>query len=327
MKSIDFLQVIIQILILFIIMGIGYFLRRKGTFSKEGIKNFSMLIFEVTMPAMILVALAKTQSASFKDIFEIGVATVISYIFLFLMAMIMPRIVKAPKGSKGLYSFMTLFGNVGYVGFPMIIAILGKEALFLAALFNIPYTLLVYTIGVYFIISSNKGTNAPSINLKQFINPGIFMTALGLLIFLIGGVEGIEASNNKVLITIVTMLLDIASVVGAITTPLAMIVVGASLYGVNLRSIYKNYRVIIFSLIRMIIFPVIIGIGLTLLGIGSGVVSVAIVLVGMPVATATVIITNKYNGNVLEASEAVFISTILILVTSPVLMFLIVMLT
>jgi len=322
-----FIQVIQQVVMLFIIIGIGYFLRSKKIISREGIKSFSALIFQVTMPAWILVALATTQTASSGDVLEVGLATALSYTFLFLVAMVMPKIMKVPEKSKGLYRFMTLFGNVGFVGFPIITAILGKEALFMAALFNIPYTLLIYTVGIYFVMADKKGEKEFSIELKKILNPGVFMTLLGLGIFFVGGLEGIEATNNSGLILGMTTLLDLAAMIGAVTTPLAMLVVGGSLYGVRIGHLYKNYRVILFSLIRMIVFPLIVGLGLTLLGLGHEVVAVAIILVGMPVATGTVIIANQYDGDILEASEAVFISTVLILATAPILMLIITFLT
>ncbi len=319
----DFTQVITQVVLLFCIMFLGYFLRSRSILSGEGIKNFSIFIYYVTMPAMILVAIARTETATMDEVGDLAIAALFSYVILIILAQIVPKVVKAPPSSKGLYKFMALFGNVGYVGFPMLIAILGKDALFLAALFNIPYNVLLYTIGIYFVMSDHNKDHKMEISFKQFLNPGIMMTLIGLLVFFVGGEQAINQSGNGFAIRGTKMFLDIAQMLGSITTPLAMIVVGGSLFGVKIDNIYKNYRVIIFSLMRMTIFPLIVGFILSFLGLSTIVVGVAIVLVGMPIATNTVIITNQYGGNILEASEAVFISTVLLLLTAPVLVWII----
>lgn len=323
----DYTQVIVQIAILFMIMGLGYYLRYKKIISSEGIKNFSALIFYVTMPAMILVSIVRTETATMKDVVDIVIASFIAYVCLILFSFIVPRMVRAPKGSVGLYRFMTLFGNVGFIGFPMIIAILGREQLFLGALFNIPYNLLLFTIGVYYVVSDFNKDHKLKFHIGQLLNPGIIMTILALLIFLVGGTKQLDNTNIKWLTTAVNTLLDTAEVLGMITTPLAMLVVGGSLYGVRLENIYKNYRVMIFSIIRMVAFPFIIGMILSLIGLSYSVVAVAIVLVGMPIATNTVIVTTQYGGNIAEASEAVFISTVFMGFTSPILVLLIDLLT
>lgn len=319
----DYSQVIGQIILLFIIMGLGYFLRYKQILTKEGVKNFSSLIFYVTMPAMILVSIVRTETATAEDVVDIVIASVIAYAVMIVMAFLLPKIMKVQEGSVGLYRFMALFGNVGFIGFPMIIAILGEDALFLGALFNIPYNLLLFTIGIYFVISDFNKDHKLTFNLKQLLSPGIVMTIVALTIFLAGGTDRINAINMPWLMTTLDLILDTAEALGMITTPLAMLVVGGSLYGVKLTGILKNYRVFIFSLVRMLLFPFIVGIILSVVGLSTSVVAVAIVLVGMPIATNTVIVTTQYGGNVIEASEAVFISTVLMIVTSPFLVFMI----
>lgn len=272
---------------------------------------------------MILVSIARTETATMDDILDVGIAALVAYSVLIVMAYIVPTIVRAPEASKGLYKFMTLFGNVGYVGFPMLIAVLGQDSLFLGALFNIPYNLLLYTIGIFFVVSDQNKDQKMKLTFKQFMNPGIIMTAIGLVIFFVGGEKGIASVGIGPLTKATEMFLDVAQILGDVTTPLAMIVVGGSLYGIKIEKIYKNYRVIGFSLIRMTVFPLIVGIILGFIGLSPMVTGMAIVLVGMPIATNTVIITTQYGGNALEASEAVFISTFLMVFTAPALVWII----
>ena len=302
----DFSLVITQVIILFFIMFLGYTLRSKQIITEEGIKNFSSLIFYVTMPAMIIASLGNTASTKLTDLYDIALATLIAYVILIGTAPVLTKLVRAPLGSRGLYKFMVIFGNVGFIGFPMTIALLGDEALFMAAIFNIPFNLLLYTLGVYLILSDQSKDHKIQWSIKQFMNPGIIATVIGIISFL----TGLKLPN---------VVLNISDVLGSITTPLAMIVVGASLFGVKVRTIFKNYRIFALSLIRMILFPLGIGFILSSIGLTGFSLWVPIVLSGMPIGTNTVIMARQYDGNTLEASEAVFLSTLMMVVTIPIL--------
>ncbi|MDF1616272.1 AEC family transporter [Petrocella sp. FN5] len=302
----DFSLVITQVIILFFIMLLGYVLRSKHIITDEGIKNFSSLIFYVTMPAMIIASLGNTATTKLSDLYDIALATFLTYIILIGMAPVLTKLVKVPIGSKGLYRFMVIFGNVGFIGFPMIIALLGEDALFMAAIFNIPFNLLLYTLGVYLILSDKNKNHKIEWSVKQFMNPGIIATLIGITSFLTGW-------------KLPSTILNISDVLGGITTPLAMIVVGASLFGVQLKTIFKNYRIFLLSLIRMILFPLGVGFVLSSIGLTGYGLWVPIILSGMPIGTNTVIMARQYEGNTLEASEAVFLSTLMMVLTIPIL--------
>lgn len=179
----NFLAVLSQVIILFTIMFLGFYLRAKRIINEEGITNYSRLIFYVTMPAMILSAMSRGNNLVIDDIKDIIIVAIISYTFLLIMAFIMPKIVNVEAKYEGLYRFMAMFGNVGFIGYPMLLAILGHEALFIGSVFNIPYNLLLYTVGIYFITLDSDRARKLKLTYKQFINPGLMATVIGLLLF------------------------------------------------------------------------------------------------------------------------------------------------
>lgn len=306
----DFTRVVTQIVILFIIMFLGYILRKINIISEEGVHNFSSLIFYATMPAWIVASTAHTSFENASDIGQIAIASAVSYTFFILVSLVIPRLLKVEEGSKGLYRFMTIFSNVGFIGFPMLLTIIGESAVFFGAVFNLPFNFLLFTIGIYFIVSDKVQGHKMKITWKQLMNPGIIATVFGMVLMFTG-------------IKLPDMIMGTLSTLGSVTTPVAMLVVGASLYGVAIKEMAKNYRVFILSGIRMLIFPLIIAIILKVIGISPNIIAVAIVLAGMPIATNTVIIARQYDGNVLEVSEAVFISTTLLIFTAPLLVWMI----
>lgn len=306
----DFTQVLTQIAILFIIMFLGYYLRHVKIVTEEGIKNFSSLIFYVTMPSMILASISSTSLQGAGEIGQVLIASLISYTIFIIVGVMMPKLLKVEEGSRGLFSFMTIFGNVGFIGFPMLIAILDESALFLGSVLNIPFNLLLFTLGIYYIVSDKGRGHEVKLSVKQFLNPGIVATLIGMVAMLTG-------------IQLPEFVMGTARTLGAVTTPVAMIVVGASLHGVNIRQMLKNYRVLSVSLTRMLLFPLVIGLVLKAIGLSDLVISIAMVLGGMPIGTNTVIVARQYDGNVLDASEAVFMSTVLLLFTAPILVLMI----
>ncbi len=226
------------------------------------------------------------------------------------MAFIMPKIVNVKPKYEGLYRFMAMFGNVGFIGYPMLLAILGHEALFIGSVFNIPYNLLLYTVGIYFITLDSDRARKLKLTYKQFINPGLMATVIGLLLFFL------NIQFPKIIVDGTTML-------GNITTPLSMIVIGGSLYDTKINKIFSQYKILVYCFLKMIIFPLLLAIMLTFMGISGMTRGVAVVLCSMPIAANTVIISKEYKGHVTEASEAVFISTVFLIVSTPIIMLII----
>ena len=301
-------DVLFKLLELFILMFLGYFLIAVKFIKKEALKHFSNFIFYVAMPAFIISSMSNSVNVDSSDLFTVIIMSFTLYGFLIGMSFILPNLLHVDKAYIGLYRFMAIFGNVGFVGFPVIKAVLGSDALFYAALINIPYNLFAYTIGVYFISmdTEKKGT----MSLSKLMNPGIIATLIGLFLFLTS-------------IELPSVISNLTTSLGNITTPLSLIVVGGALYGVELKSVLKKRIIFIYSFIKLIILPTLFAFVISLFGINTDIASVAVIIVAMPIAANTVILSQEYDGHVLEASEAVFISTLLIGLSLPYVIFLI----
>ncbi|QUI24951.1 AEC family transporter [Vallitalea pronyensis] len=306
----NFLSVLSQVIILFAIMFLGYYLRVKTLINEESITNYSRLIFYVTMPAMILSAMSKSHNILIHEVMDVIIVAIISYTFLFIMAFVMPKIVRVANDYVGLYRFMAMFGNVGFIGYPMLLAILGEEALFIGSVFNIPYNLLLYTVGIYFITFDADQARKLDLSYKQFVNPGLMATVIGLILFFL------HIQLPKIIVDGTTML-------GNITTPLSMIVIGGSLYDAKISNILSKHKILIYCVLKMIIFPLLLAVILTSIGITGMTRGVAVILCSMPIAANTVIISKEYKGHVTEASEAVFISTLFLILSTPIIMLII----
>ncbi len=302
------IKVIFALIELFIYMFLGYGLVRGNVLKKEALKHFSNFIFFVCMPSLVISSMVGTTSVNTENILTVVIMSFLLYGFLVGMGYVLPRVLKVEKKYIGVYTYMAIFGNVGFVGFPVIAAVLGPDAIFYAAIFNIPFNLLAFTLGVYLITMDTKKQG--KIDYKKFLNPGILSTIIGLILF-IGGVQLPE------------VMMSILGKLGGITTPLSLIVVGGSLVGMRFGQVLKNHIIFIYSFIKLFLLPTLFAFVISAFGVNSDIAAVAVIIVGMPIAANTVILSQEYDGHVLEASEAVFISTLLIIISIPYLIFLI----
>lgn len=303
----DFNSIINQILVLFIVLFLGYFIRRKNIIDEHASKKISSLVVNVAAPSLIIGAMMKETNLASKEIVGILIVSIVVYICLFLMTFIVPKMLNVENDNLGIYKFMIMFSNVGFMGFPVISSIYGQEAIFYASIYNLPFYGLVYTLGIYFVSMNNKDKR--KFQLVKMVNPGVCAVIIGLFIFCYK-------------LTLPYAIKETISMVGGLTTPLSMIVIGASLANVKVKNIFSNIRIYIYSVLKLLVFPVIILLIIRNLGFNEIMTGVPVIITGMPVAANAVILSKEYGGNDCLASEGVFISTMLSIITIPILVYL-----
>lgn len=301
----DIVRIINQMVILFIIMVIGFICNRKEILTQNENKSFSKLVMNVAAPAMIIASVAEgspfsDKSELFKTIF---LFSIINGMFPFL-AMLFCKMLRINSPDKQLYKFMIMFPNAGFMGFPVISAIFGEKALIYAAIFILPHNLILFSYGVYLIAGSGK-TN---FDLKQIINPCVIASAIACILCLIDYKQPYIISETS-------------SILGNLTTPAGMLIIGSSLANVDFKTIFEDMKIFPFILIRLFIFPALIYIISGFLTDNSTARNVASVIAAMPVATNAVIFSNIYGGNIKLSSKGVFLTTLFSVFTIPLLCF------
>ncbi|MDO4542242.1 MAG: AEC family transporter [Bacillota bacterium] len=290
-----------EMLSLFLILAVGYLGNKMGFLNREATKVLSRIIVNVTLPALILASVMGIEEkiAGWNLLILLTVAF-LSYGLLGLVAFLTPKALKAPGETAGVYAFMAIFGNVAFIGFPIITAVYGSDAVFYAALFNIPFNLLIFSVGIM-MLSPQGGLK---IGKRAFLNPSLAAAVLALILYLLP----IEFPRP---------LVETASLLGGITVPGAMLVVGASLGAVPLGEVFRDARVYLVSLIKLIVCPFLI---LACFGPfirDPLILGAAVITTAMPVATNTAMLSMEYGGDETLASKGIFISTLLSIATMP----------
>ncbi|MBQ1251482.1 MAG: AEC family transporter, partial [Firmicutes bacterium] len=199
---------------------------------------------------------------------------------------------------------VTMFGNVAFMGFPVLASIYGNEAVFLAAIFNLSMNLLSFTLGVLMV--APKGTK---LNFKEFFTPAVTASIIAPLLYLAP-------------FTVPQTVYEGFSLLGSATVPLAMLMIGSTIARLPMKEVWNMPRIYITALIKLLICPIAVWLILKPLVSNDLFFGIAVILSMMPSATNSTLLCIEYGGNELLASRAVCVSTIFSAFTIPLLIFL-----
>ncbi|MTK12572.1 MAG: AEC family transporter [Clostridiaceae bacterium] len=292
-------NIINQVIILSLIMIVGVYARKKDILSKEASKSFSNFLTNITLPCLLISSFNYSYSQDMIVKARIMFAySIIIHIVLILVSKVLTF--KYPESSKKVLRFATIFSNCGFMGYPVLESLFGKIGIFYGAIFNIPFNIFMFSIGIM-IYTGKKDLKA----LKEvLVNPAIIATVLGLIIF---------SFSIKLPYSLFTAM----SIVGSMTTPLSMIIVGAMLSEIRVKDIFSGTLVYYVSFLRLIAVPFLtLGI-LKLLNADKLLMQIAVIIEAMPAAVLASVLAEKYGADTALASRSVFISTIISMITIP----------
>lgn len=302
----DIMVIINQMVILFLIMLLGCILCRTGIMNRDFNKRLTKILLNVTMPSLILSSvLEQTGERDFAAVTTVFLIAVATYLLLPVIACLFVWSCRIPKEEKGLYMMMTVYSNVGFMGFPVLNALFGATAVFYAAIFNIVFNLSIYTIGVI-MVYYGRAEKAP-IHFKSIFSPGILFSVLAVFVYFL---------DLKVPYAIESTLAS----VGALTVPLAMMIIGATLATMNPKELLKDRHLYPYTLFRQLVLPLIYFGPLKLVIRDDFILGISAILLMMPIANTAVLYATEYDGNEKLAAKAVFLTTLFSVVSIPLLL-------
>lgn len=301
-------EIIIALTKTFIIILPGFFLKRKGILTKEYTQGFTALLTNLTYPCLVISAMQMEFSMEILNNCKYVVLIFMGVVLIsILLSKLLMKILKLPATRSGLFAFMMVFGNTGFVGLPVLNGLLGSEAVFYGALCDASYDIFMFTLGISLIQGAAKGEHKRPLKeiLKGILNPCFFGVVIGLTLYITGVVlpEIIATPINSI---------------GSVTSPLAMMIVGSHLADIRIRSLFTDKLAYLVCFLKLMITPAIALILVKLfLGTGSLLASVLILQAAMPIAMSSVIFSGQYKADVGFTTKATLMSTILCIATIP----------
>ena len=309
------IQIILhQLITLFLLMGTGFLLFRLGFLNAEFNRTLTRLLINVTMPFLIIDSVLQlTQRAPVSTVFLVLADAVVLYLILPLFGYLIARLLFVPKTQRGLYTYMTTFSNVGFMGFPLISALLGAEAVFYTALFNMIFNLSSFSYGIL-LISSGGAQNSQSgakekPRLRMLLSPGILLSLLAIVLYFAN-------------LSFPAPVVDVVGYIGGLTTPLAMLLTGASIASMNLPEMLRDWRMYPFILLKQIALPLCLYPLFCLFIQDALLLNVSLIMLSLPVANSAVLFSIEYRADEKLATRGVFLTTFFSIATIPLVVFL-----
>ncbi len=301
-------------LTLFAIVVVGYIAGKLGYMGGTFDKKLSKVVIDITCPALILSSAMTGELPDRRYILPLLGISALTYLLLTGVAFLLPRFLTKKKDDEGVIGFAMMFGNVGFMGYPIVASIFGHEAVFYAAVLNVVNTFTVFTIGTMLIVGKNQESSAAEkeMSRKKMLRKVLYSTPM-LSAYLTMMIVALEIKDIPEFIS------QPLTMIGNITVPAALLIIGSSMSQLPLRALLGNGTIYTTTLMRLAILPVGIHYLMTLLGFSPFVVGINTVVIAMPVATYGTILCLRHGKDTTLITEVTFITTLLAMISIPLL--------
>lgn len=294
-----------QLALLFVILFVGYFAAKLRLLPQNSSKVLADLVVNITCPATTLCAVANSTHAMSNTVvlafLGITAAVLLGQI---LLGKLFTRALRLNGPTGGAYQFMLVFSNCGFLGYPVVQALLGSDAVFIASIYNLVFQLLCFTYGIRLVAGDPEKVRIRPI---FFCKPMIITAVLALVLYM---------ANVPFHPAIVKAL----SLLDPITSPASMLALGCLLATYPIKKVFGSWKIYVFTFVRLIVIPVAVWAALLPFIKDELILGVLTVISGLPAATNTALLCTKYDGDEATAASGIFISTLLCMVTLPVLL-------
>lgn len=287
--------------ILFTIVVLGYALCKLGYMGDKFDQKLSSIVIDVTCPALILSSVMGAELPDRSLILPLLGIGFLTYILLLVFGFWVPRFVAKSRDEQGMIGFALMFANVGFIGYPIVSAIFGPKAVFYAALLNIPNTFFIFTAGVMLVKGEH---NMKSLSAKVLFSPAMIAAFVAALMVAFG------VHTPDIIARPVTM-------VGNITIPAALMVIGSSMARLPLKEIIGSPKVYVASLLRLVVVPLSVYFLFRFCGVSDVINDINTVIIAMPVASYGTMFCLKYGRNPSLMTEMTFVTTLGSILTIP----------
>lgn len=332
------LSILINQLGMFVIYILaGIILIRTKALNRENMEVVSRLVIKLALPVMIFTNTVNgvDKEMLFHSLSILGIAFFM-YICLFGLSFLSGKMFHLQGDHQQLYSAMSAFGNIGFMGIPIVTSIFPERGMLYISVFTMIDQLMLWTVGVRLtsktgdtvekisqiqspcgqpisdrknIVAGRSVTDKTSgkhsnFDFKKLINPVTIAIVLAL-IFILAGIQLPEILNTAF------------SKIGATATPLAMIYPGGVFACMDVKKYICKLDYYGIVAIKMLIFPVIFYLVLGLLPISAEIRMTMTLTSAMPVMSSVVMMANAYGTDGDYAMGGILVTTVCSIVTLP----------
>lgn len=312
----EFSAILIALFKLFFLLVAGYALNKIGLLDSHVNKGLTALVVNLTNPALILGSLSSTGSVTQGEVFVLFLFGIGFYIMLPILAFLVVRLLRIHPEKQGTAELLLIFGNTGFMAIPVLQTIYGDVAVFYINILNMPFNFLIYTYGIYLLhrdqkiqrsasegAASSKEKSTPL--WKLFLSPGILCSLIALVLYFAG-------------LRFPLVLEETFTFVGGVTPPLTMLIMGSILAEFPLKNMFSDLKITLVLTLKLLFFPTVALVLGKLFFSNPVIVGIICLTFAMPCGSMCVMLSKEYNVNTSTASSGVVYTTILSLLTIPI---------
>lgn len=295
-------QLINQIVLMFCLMLVGVLINKLKFMHSQTSSDLTNVLLYIVSPCLIINAFEQPYSG---DRIKQFILAIIGVFVLYIIEIIIAKLVFGRLQNPNLRriaQYGSIYSNAGFMGIPLISSLFGSEGVFFAVVSLAAFNIFSWTQGVS--LFKTEHNNEKTDWRQVLLNPNIVAIFLGVLMFIFS-------------IKIPSMPNQVIKYIGSINTPLSMIVIGNSLANIKFTKDMLNKEIGLTILLRNLIFPMIGIFILQLIGVTGIAFYTTIVMAACPVAGLVVLFTLQAEGDAAPAISAMSLSTILSLITIP----------
>ncbi|MDT8859845.1 AEC family transporter [Alkalihalobacillus sp. MEB130] len=294
-----------EMTVLLVIGFIGLIMRKVNILPKESNYVLTQVVLYITLPCLIIYSMDIQVSRELivdiswlvgLSIFALLCTTAVGYGFR--------KRAKMSDSRKGVYEAAILFGNQGFIGYAIAFLLFGEIGVLYTAFFMIFFLFYVWTYVVYVVARAGQ-----TISWRQiFLNPGVIATSIGFFIMVLP-------------FRLPDLLGGVLADIGAMTLPLSMILIGSLLAGINskqFKELIRNRYIWYATGAKLLLLPVFL-FPFLWMPVSTTVLGVAILVTATPTAPTVPMFAQKYKGDVPFGTFMVATTTILCVITIPML--------
>lgn len=320
------ITVIVKQIIILTLLGLTGFVAGKAKILPEGSqKHLSTLIIKITTPFLIFTTMGNYSftSETLKNGFFVFIFGVIFILFGGVMSLGPCKLMGIKDKAKNIYITQSMFGNVVFMAYPLLEAMYGKTGILYAIFYNISNDALLWTLGIY--LFNKHNSNNWKQNLSHIINPNTIAFAGGIMLIAVKFLFKID--QIAIYNTAWDVFYTTFNGLGKTTIYISMVFIGLLLANTKISGIngvWSWARYFILSLFKLLIVPIIVILffKLTKNYFDPFVIRIVVLQLAMPASTVVSALALEYDSDYKTATESIFVSTLLSIITLPVIVYL-----
>lgn len=295
----NFLLIAQQVLVLFILIGVGFACGKAGVITEHASKKMTDIVLYVVTPCVMINAFQRPFSMDMlgQVLLAAGVALAI-----LALSVVLVRLVFHDKdvARKKVLQFSVVFSNCGFMSLPLQKALLGDEGMFFGSVFVAIFNVVVWTYGLLDMSGDKK-----ALSLKKLaLNPGILGFIAGMLVFVTGVQLPVFVSQP---------IQHLAN----LNTPLPMLIIGYYLTNAKLKRAFTDWGAYVAMALRLAVIPLAVLFAMAPFGLNRHLVIAFVIACSAPTAATTTMFASKFNRDVELSVGIVAASTVLSIITMP----------